>query len=500
MDALAVELSIAEGEQALQALLKFVTAGANQREAHEAEQGLCKRLLPMGLAALKLYFAQRGTGDVGPAITRADGEMLPREKQRRGRDDWSIFGTFKVARPCYRMPGAPGSCPLDAPVNLPARCDSYFWPEWMTVFAVEHPCQESAGFLAPLFALEVAESVVREVAQEAPPASEDFDAQRPLSPEDPAGELLVVSFDGQGVPMLKAAAAKLQAKLGTGEQRQQKQEALVGVSDTVDPKPQGPEALAALLVDPDAARARRPRDHVTDEAPRAQPVRRVASLGRTKPPVMARIKADAERRDPQPRQPVVLRLDGALGLGRLAPQLFKPWKRVTGVLDILHVVGYLWSAANALCGEQSKAGKRWVHQQLTAMLRGRVGYVIGGLRQSLTKQRLRKSVRETLAKVITFFHNHRRWMQYDAYLAAGLPIGTGVVESACGSVVKHRMEGEGKRWSLAGAEAILTLRSLTKSHDHELRDYWRFHARQVRLRLDGRQPKYRPVPRLRRAA
>jgi hypothetical protein len=208
----------------------------------------------------------------------------------------------------------------------------------------------------------------------------------------------------------------------------------------------------------------------------------------------------AERRDPQHRKPLVILLDGALGLGRLAPQLFKPWKRVTCVLDILHVVGYLWSAANALVGEQSNAGRRWVQQKLPAIRRGGVGDVIGGLRQILTQQRRRKSVRETLAKVITFFHNHRRWMPYDAYLAAGLPIGTGVVESACGSGVKHRMEGEGKRWTLAGADAILTWRSLKKSHDHDLRDYWRFRAHQVRVRLYGRQPKYRPVPRLRRAA
>jgi hypothetical protein len=500
MDALDVEVSIAEGEQALQALLTFVTESANQLEAHEAEKGIFKRLLPIGLAAMKLYFAQRGTGDAGPAITRADGEMLPREKPLRGRDYFSIFGKFKVARTCYRMPGKPGIFPLDAQVNLPERCYSYFLQEWMTVFAVEHPFQESAGFFAQLLDLEVAESVVMEVAQEAPQDYEDFYAQRPLSPEDTAGELLVVSFDGKGVPMLKEEAAKLKAKLGTGEKRQKKKAALVGVSYTVDPKPRGPEALAELLVDPEAARARRPRDYVTDDAPRAQQVRRVASLGRTKLQVMALIKADAERRDPQHRKPLVILLDGALGLWRLAPQLFKPWKRVTCVLDILHVVGYLWSAANALFGEQSKAGKRWVQQKLTAILRGRVGYVIGGLRQILTKQRLRKSVRETLAKVITFFHNHRRWMQYDAYLAAGLPIGTGVVESACGSVVKHRMEGEGKRWSLAGAEAILTLRSLKKSHDNDLRDYWSFHARQVRVRFYGRRPKYRPVPRLRRAA
>ena len=91
-------------------------------------------------------------------------------------------------------------------------------------------------------------------------------------------------------------------------------------------------------------------------------------------------------------------------------------------------------------------------------------------------------------------------MPYDAYLAAGLPVGTGVVESACGSVVTHRREGEGKRWSLEGAEAILTRRSLKKSHDHALRDYWKFHARQVHRRLYDRQPKYRPMLRLKRVA
>ena len=174
MDALDVEVSIAEGEQALQALLTFVTESANQLEAHEAEKGIFKRLLPIGLASMKLYFAQRGTGDAGPAITRADGEMLPREKPLRGRDYFSIFGKFKVARTCYRMPGKPGIFPLDAQVNLPERCYSYFLQEWMTVFAVEHPFQESAGFFAQLFDLEVAESVVMEVAQEAPQDDEDF--------------------------------------------------------------------------------------------------------------------------------------------------------------------------------------------------------------------------------------------------------------------------------------------------------------------------------------
>jgi len=107
---------------------------------------------------------------------------------------------------------------------------------------------------------------------------------------------------------------------------------------------------------------------------------------------------------------------------------------------------------------------------------------------------------DVLAPLLLEGHNHRRWMPYDAYLAAGLPVGTGVVELVCGSVVKHQMEGEGKRWSLVGAETMLTLRSLKKSHDHDLREYWRFRARQMPGRLYGHKPKYRPGPQLRRVA
>jgi hypothetical protein len=170
MDALDVETSRAEGEQALQALLQFTRESASTLEAHEAETGIFKRLLPMGWAAMKRDFAQRGTGDIGPAIARADGVVLPREQTRRGRDYFALFGKFAVPRTCYRRPGEPGIVPLDAQVNLPERCDSYVLPEWMTVFAVEHPVKESAGFFAQLVDLDVAESVLLEVAQE---ASED---------------------------------------------------------------------------------------------------------------------------------------------------------------------------------------------------------------------------------------------------------------------------------------------------------------------------------------
>ena len=257
--------------------MQFARESAGKLQtAQEAEKGIFKRLLPIGLAAMKLYFAQRGTGDVGPAIARADGVLLAREQKLRGRDYFSLFGHLAVARTyCYRAAGEPGIFPLDQQVNLPERCYSYFLQEWMTLFEVEHPFKESAGLFEQLFDLDLAESVLMEVAQEAPADYEAFYAQRPMPREEAEEALLVVSFDGKGVPMMKEAAVKLKAKLGGGEKRQKKKEALVGVSYTVDTKPRTPEALAELLVEPEAARARRQRDHVMDDAP--EPSRSVGS-------------------------------------------------------------------------------------------------------------------------------------------------------------------------------------------------------------------------------
>ena len=267
----------------------------------------------------------------------------------------------------------------------------------------------------------------------------------------------------------------------------------------MEAKPRAPAVRAARVGDPAAARARQRREDTRGQAPRAPQGRRVASLVRTTPAVRELIKADAERRAPQHRQPVGGRLDGALGLWHLATKLLQSWQRVTCVLAIRHVVSSLCTAAHAFFQDGSQVGTRGVQVKRADRLRGRVGAVIGSLRQMLTRRR-RQAGRETRATVITCLHTHRRWRLYDADPAAGVPVGTGVVESACGAVVKPRMAGAGKRWSLEGAEAMRAWRSLKQSHDHDRRDDWRFRARQVRVRLYGHQPQSRPTARLRRVA
>ena len=155
-----------------------------------------------------------------------------------------------------------------------------------------------------------------------------------------------------------------------------------------------------------------------------------------------------------------------------------------GILDIIHVTEYLWKASNALHGENTPEGKKWVYMKLVAILQGRAGKVIGGLKQTMSKRKkLKASQRKALQATIRYFENHRQWMHYDEYLAAGYPIGSGVVESSGGHTVKRRMEGTGRRWSIVGAESTLLLRSVYTSNDWDA--YWEVHRALEGKRLYG---------------
>ena len=66
-------------------------------------------------------------------------------------------------------------------------------------------------------------------------------------------------------------------------------------------------------------------------------------------------------------------------------------------------------------------------------------------------------------------------------VAKGYPIGTGLIEGACGYLVKNRMEGSGMRWSRAGAEAMLQQRAVKLNGDWD--DFWSFHIDSERDRL-----------------
>ena len=55
-------------------------------------------------------------------------------------------------------------------------------------------------------------------------------------------------------------------------------------------------------------------------------------------------------------------------------------------------------------------------------------------------------------------------MDYPGYLSENLPIGSGVAEAACKTLVKQRLCASGMRRRTKGARIILSLRSLASTH------------------------------------
>jgi hypothetical protein len=129
----------------------------------------------------------------------------------------------------------------------------------------------------------------------------------------------------------------------------------------------------------------------------------------------------------------------------------------------LNKTEYLWKAANALHGETGAERVQWIQEKLRDILESKVGRVIGGLKQITTKKQRNPTICRTLQQVVTYLKNHRHMMDYQTYLQKGYLISTGLVESACGSLVRDRMEQSGMRWTINGAKSILALRAVKKT-------------------------------------
>jgi hypothetical protein len=463
-----MEQTVMEGDATIKAIYLYVQEHAEDFDAYRMEKGIRKRINELAVVLMKLYFAAKGTGDVGKTLTLEDGTVLKRESELRERSLFSVFGKLAVPRTCYRVKGRAGIMPLDAQANLPDRSYSYLLQEYMDLLGITDPFDQSSDILEKLTGLKVWSNRFEAVSRTSCANYDQYYDAKPLPSPESEGAIAVVSFDGKGVPVIKSEAAKIVARKGKGKKSQKKKEAMVGVSYSIDPNPRTPEQVAKNLVYPDNEKDRK----TEGEKPRARNIRRLASLERSKEEVFHEIVDDSRKRNPDKSKLTVAVMDGALSLWGMLIAVMAGAPYV-GILDIIHVVEYLWKVANALYNEGSDLGRKWVYDNLLLILQGRVDRVIEKMERLTENKKLKKSKRDTLNDCIRYYVNHCEWMKYDEYLEAGYPIGSGVVESSCGHTVKNRMEGTGRRWSVDGAEAILLLRSVYTSRDWE--EFWQFH-------------------------
>lgn len=396
----------------------------------------------------------------------------------------TIFGEVDVERLAYRHRGHPNLYPADAVLNLPAERHSHGLRRLAAVEASRGSFEEASAAVERATGQHVAKRQVEALASRAAADVETFYATR-SRPEAAGDDVVVISADGKGIvmrpdalrPATAKAAAKAENKLGCrlskGEKRNRKRLAEVGAVYDLTPVPRSAGDILASK----AADAASPTPHAKAKWVTASVVDDAAT-------VIGRVFDEAERRDPQHLRTWVALVDGNNHqIDRIKAEAKAREADVTIVVDLIHVLEYVWGAVWCFFAEGDKAAEAWVRNRVLAVLEGHAREVATGIRRRATTAGLSKQKRIKADACATYLVNKADNLDYPTALAKGWPVASGVIEGTCRYLVADRMDITGARWSVDGAEAVLKLRAVRTNSDFD--KYWSFHLDKERHRVHG---------------
>ncbi len=478
-----------------EAIVKQLQSEENQDLTHDKVEKLVEREgREMLRRMLQAHFDERSQRNTTEVVTDAAGVGHTHKRMQR-RTLETVFGEVEITRQGHGGIGLASLHPLDGELNLPTERYSHAVRERVAEAASKESFDEVIEEIDKYSGAHVPKRQAEALTLR---AAQDFDAfyeqqQKPAKVDEKkpiSAEILVVTADGKGVPMRKqdlrpqtqAAAAKqtphLKHRPSKGEKPHRKRMATVAAVYTIEPWARLPEHIVGEL----HPSKNSPATPSASPRPRPQNKRVWASLSHTPQEVIEQAFSEADARDPERAKRWVALVDGnPTQLSLLQATAKKLGVVLVIILDLIHVLEYLWSAAWALFSEADPNAEVWVSQHLHAILSGHSSTVAAGLRRSATLRGLSPKQREPIDRCADYLLKYRDFLHYDDYLAAGFPIATGVIEGACRHLVKDRMELTGARWTTDGAEAVLRLRALRASGDFDR--YWSFHLEQEHQRL-----------------
>ena len=159
------------------------------------------------------------------------------------------------------------------------------------------------------------------------------------------------------------------------------------------------------------------------------------------------------------------------GVGDGAPWIADQMNMVFGLqgsylIDLYHLCEYLASAGNTCAPEVRES---WLERQKELMKANRCSEVLEGLVKYLEPETVPEE-RAPVRACHRYISNREGQFDYGSALEAGLPIGSGEIESAHRYVIQDRLKRPGAWWKPENAETMLALRVLRANNDWH--HYW----------------------------
>ena len=444
---------------------------------HEFEREVLDRLLRVGHSVMSVFISQQGDGDLGETVVTSDGAVVYRSEEPANRTLRTIFGVHEFTGFVYHQRKHPNTPilfrPLDAQMSLSPSQWSPLLEEFTQLFAVDQAFEMAAANFERIFRQRLSVDTLERVNHQMGASAAVFlDSLQPPSAAT-EGELLVLTADGKGVPMVKADADRLAACEERATRPGNRRMATVASTYSVDRHHRTAEEVVAALF-------RDPKEFAAPGESRPEPCHKR---------VVARLPALVDSIDPetpitgtllamswaasevaqrlQPGQELVCVMDGQPSLWDTLHVCLEEdhLAQAVEILDIVHVSGYVWKAAK-LFHSDKKQQTEFSRERLLKILHGDVRAVITNLRTLATRRGLTGAARKEIDTICSYFTTNCQRMRYQEYLARGYPIASGVIEGACRHLVKDRMERSGMRWTQCHAQAMLDVRAVHQS------SYW----------------------------
>jgi hypothetical protein len=406
------------------------------------EEAVRRRALQVAARAVERRLNSDTSDHRGPTIPCRCGQVA-RYAGRRPKTFQTALGEMTLQRAAYGCGACQrGVCPRDRALGMTGTSLSPAVTRMVGLAAALVSFKESSELLDRLAGLPVdakqvertAEALGREIAQ---------DERTVVEPSPPSAPTLYLGMDGTGVPMRASELEGRQGKQPDGSAKTREAK-LVTV-------------WSAEGRDPDGTAVRDPGSVTYSAALESAATRATDAV----PSEFAqRVDREARRRgfDRAPRR--VLLGDGAPWIWNLADEQFPG---AIQIVDLYHAKGHLWDVAKAIYGADSDVGERWAKKRRDELDGGRIDAVLAALRAHA-------ETHDEARQCLDYVTRNRHRMRYPQFSAQGLCTSTGVVEAGCKVAIGTRLKRAGMRWTLKGADAIISLRCCKLSGRFE--EFW----------------------------
>lgn len=150
---------------------------------------------------------------------------------------------------------------------------------------------------------------------------------------------------------------------------------------------------------------------------------------------------------------VVLIADGARWIRNMCNDLFPD---AVQILDLYHLKENVYTYAKHKFRQDASKYVPWAESVNAKLELGCVDEVIAGLPEG-------EKLPANVVNLRSYLKNNREKMNYPAFKKMGFFVGSGAIESANKVILQRRLKQAGMRWSVPGAQFVLTLRCKVES-------------------------------------